>query len=244
MTAALEISALDVFYGGSVQALSGVSLVVPEGGFIVLLGANGAGKSTTLKAASGILPFENGRIGGGTIRFFGQDIAGVPSHQLARRGLLHVREGRHVFQGMTVEENLAAATFALTGRKARGTKGFDDVYAWFPQLRQRATTPAGFLSGGEQQMLAIGRILRTGANLLLLDEPTEGLAPVIIEQIGRTIAKLKQDGFTIILVEQNFRFAATVADRHYVVEQGKVVDMIPNNELDANIDKLHGYLGV
>jgi branched-chain amino acid transport system ATP-binding protein len=223
MTAALEISALDVFYGGSVQALSGVSLVVPEGGFIVLLGANGAGKSTTLKAASGILPFENGRIGGGTIRFFGQDIAGVPSHQLARRGLLHVREGRHVFQGMTVEENLAAATFALTGRKARGTKGFDDVYAWFPQLRQRATTPAGFLSGGEQQMLAIGRALVGAPRLLLVDEASLGLAPLIARDIFDILGRINRErGLSILVVEQNVTLALRHGSYGYILENGAI----------------------
>ncbi len=148
-------------------------------------------------------------------------------------------EERGIYSSLSVEENLM-----LPPQVRPGGLSLDAIFTLFPNIKERLKSQGTKLSGGEQQMLAIGRILRTGAHLLLLDEPTEGLAPVIIEQIGRTIAKLKQDGFTIILVEQNFRFAQTVADRHYVVEQGKVIDMIPNAELDANIDKLHRYLGV
>jgi len=223
MTAALDISTLDVSYGGSVQALSGVSLMVPESGFTVLLGANGAGKSTVLKAASGILPFENGRIGRGTIRFFGEDIIGIPSHQLARRGLLHVREGRHVFPAMTVEENLAAATFALSGRKQRSSRNFDDIYAWFPQLKPRRTTPAGFLSGGEQQMLAIGRALVGAPRLLLVDEASLGLAPLVARDIFAILDRInRESGLAILVVEQNVTLALRHGSYGYVLENGAI----------------------
>ncbi|ARP99763.1 ABC transporter ATP-binding protein [Pseudorhodoplanes sinuspersici] len=223
MTATLDISTLDVSYGDSVQALSGISLMVPEGGFTVLLGANGAGKSTVLKAASGILPFENGRISRGTIRFFGEDIAGVPSHQLAQRGLLHVREGRHVFPAMTVEENLAAATFALSGRKRRASRDFDDVYAWFPQLKPRRTTPAGFLSGGEQQMLAIGRALVGAPRLLLVDEASLGLAPLVARDIFAILGRInRESGLAILVVEQNVTLALRHGSYGYVLENGAI----------------------
>ena len=169
-----------MLYGGAIAGVRGLSLTVPDGGFVALLGANGAGKTTTLKTISGLLPFENGRVVAGTIRFFGEDIAGVHAHQLARRGLLHVREGRHVFANMTLEENLAAATFALTGR-GRRAGGFDDIYAYFPLLAARRKSYAGLLSGGEQQMLAIGRALVGDPRLLLVDEASLGLAPMIAQ---------------------------------------------------------------
>ena len=223
VTAALQVEGLDVSYGGSVRALTDVSLTVPEGGFTVLLGAKGAGKSTVLKAVSGILPFENGRIGRGTIRFFGEDIAGIPSHQLARRGLLHVREGRHVFQAMSVEDNLAAATFALTGRNARKSKGFDDVYGWFPQLVPRRTTPAGFLSGGEQQMLAIGRALVGAPRLLLVDEASLGLAPLVSRDIFDILGRInRESGLAILVVEQNVALALRHGSYGYILENGAV----------------------
>ncbi|MGW9333708.1 ABC transporter ATP-binding protein, partial [Bosea sp. NPDC055594] len=158
---------------------------------------------------------------------------------IARLGLGYVPEERGIYSTLSVEENLM-----LPPQMKPGGLSVAQIFELFPNIKERLRSQGTKLSGGEQQMLAIGRILRTGANLLLLDEPTEGLAPVIIDQIGATIRMLKQKGFTIVLVEQNFRFAQTVADRHYVVEQGKVIDMIPNEELDANIDKLHGYLGV
>jgi branched-chain amino acid transport system ATP-binding protein len=163
----------------------------------------------------------------------------MPSRSIARLGLGYVPEERGIFASLSVLENLN-----LPPQIKPGGMTNEQIYELFPNLKERSGSQGTKLSGGEQQMLAIGRILRTGAKLLLLDEPTEGLAPVIVQQIGRTIGRLKADGFTIVLVEQNFRFAQTVADRHYVVEQGRVIDMIPNAELDANIDKLHGYLGV
>lgn len=223
MTAALEIRDLAVAYGGAVQALADVSLAVPTGGFVVLLGANGAGKSTVLKAVSGLLPFENGAVTAGSIRFLGEDIAGVPAHQLARRGMLHVREGRHVFQNMTVEENLATATFSLDGRGRRATKGFDDVYDLFPQLLARRASLAGYLSGGEQQMLAIGRALVGDPKLLLVDEASLGLAPLISSEIFDILARInKERSLSILVVEQNVALALRHASYGYILETGRV----------------------
>lgn len=223
MTAVLEIRDLGVAYGGSVQALTDVSLTVPEGGFVVLLGANGAGKSTVLKAVSGLLPFENGAVTTGSIRFFGDDIAGVPAHKLARRGMLHVREGRHVFQNMTVEENLAAATFALDGRTKRSAKGFDDIYQYFPQLLSRRNSLAGYLSGGEQQMLAIGRALVGDPKLLLVDEASLGLAPLISREIFDILERINRErALAILVVEQNVALALRHAAYGYILETGRV----------------------
>jgi len=229
----LKVRGLEAWYGES-HVLHGIDFDVAPGEVVTLLGRNGAGKTTTLKSIIGIMARRTG-----SIMLEGQETIRMPSRTIARLGIGFVPEERGIYASLNVEENLM-----LPPRVKPGGLSLEQIFALFPNLKERLKSQGTKLSGGEQQMLAIGRILRTGANLLLLDEPTEGLAPVIIEQIGRTIAKLKQDGFTIILVEQNFRFAATVADRHYVVEQGKVVDMIPNADLDANIDKLHGYLGV
>ena len=229
----LSIRGLQAWYGES-HVLHGVDLEVRQGETVTLLGRNGAGKSTTLKSIMGVIRRRKGEI-----RLKGQDIGGLALHQVAYRGLGYVPEERGIFASLSVEENLM-----LPPQVKAGGLTPDQIYEIFPNLRERRASQGTKLSGGEQQMLAIGRILRTGARLLLLDEPTEGLAPVIVEQIGRTIARLKREGFTIVLVEQNFRFAATVADRHYVVEQGRVIDMIPNSELDKNVDKLHAYLGV
>jgi branched-chain amino acid transport system ATP-binding protein len=222
MTPALEIEKLDVLYGGAIAAVSGLSLTVPDNGFVALLGANGAGKTTTLKTISGLLPFENGRVVAGSIRLFGDDIAGVHAHQLARRGLLHVREGRHVFANMTLEENLAAATFSLTGRSRRAA-GFDDIYAYFPQLAQRRKTYAGLLSGGEQQMLAIGRALVGDPRLLLVDEASLGLAPLIAKEIFDILARINRDRkLAILVVEQNVSLALKHASYGYILENGTV----------------------
>jgi branched-chain amino acid transport system ATP-binding protein len=173
------------------------------------------------------------------VTFEGAETIRLPSRTIARLGVGYVPEERGIFASLSVEENLI-----LPPQVKPGGLSLEQIFELFPNLRERLASQGTKLSGGEQQMLAIGRILRTGARLLLLDEPTEGLAPVIVEQIGRTIARLKREGFTIVLVEQNFRFASTVADRHYVVEQGRVIDMIPNADLEKNLDKLHGYLGV
>ncbi|MFL5165817.1 MAG: ABC transporter ATP-binding protein [Microvirga sp.] len=229
----LAVRGLQAWYGES-QVLHGIDFEVAPGEVVTLLGRNGAGKTTTLKSIIGIMGKRRG-----SITFNGVETIRLPSRAIARLGIGYVPEERGIFSSLTVEENLN-----LPPRVRPGGLSTDQIFELFPNLRERLSSQGTKLSGGEQQMLAIGRILRTGAQFLLLDEPTEGLAPVIIEQIGRTIARLKQEGFTIILVEQNFRFAQTVADRHYVVEQGRVVDMIPNAELDRNIDKLHAYLGV
>jgi branched-chain amino acid transport system ATP-binding protein len=175
----------------------------------------------------------------GKIAFEGTETIGMPSHRIARLGLAFCPEERGIFASLDVKENLM-----LPPQVAPGGLSVDTIFELFPNLRERLSSQGTKLSGGEQQMLAIGRILRTGAKLLLLDEPTEGLAPVIVQQIGATIRRLKKDGFTILLVEQNFRFAATVADRHYVMEHGRIVDEFANGDLDANMDKLHEYLGV
>jgi len=229
----LAVRGLQAWYGES-HVLHGIDFDVAPGEVVTLLGRNGAGKTTTLKSIIGIMGKRRG-----SITFNGVETIRLPSRAIARLGIGYVPEERGIFSSLTVEENLN-----LPPRVRPGGLSTDQIFELFPNLRERLSSQGTKLSGGEQQMLAIGRILRTGAQFLLLDEPTEGLAPVIIEQIGRTIARLKGEGFTIILVEQNFRFAQTVADRHYVVEQGKVVDMIPNAELDRNIDKLHAYLGV
>jgi branched-chain amino acid transport system ATP-binding protein len=223
VTSALAIANLDVRYGGAIAGVRDLSLTVPDGGFVALLGANGAGKTTTLKTISGLLPFENGRVVSGTIRFFGEDIAGVHAHQLARRGLLHVREGRHVFPNMTLEENLAAATFALTGR-GRRTGGFDDIYAYFPLLAARRKSYAGLLSGGEQQMLAIGRALVGDPRLLLVDEASLGLAPLIAREIFDILARINfEKKLAILVVEQNVSLALKHAGYGYILENGRVV---------------------
>jgi branched-chain amino acid transport system ATP-binding protein len=229
----LTIRDLQGWYGES-HVLHGVNFEVGEGEVVTLLGRNGAGKTTTLKAIMGILSKRKG-----SVNFAGTETIGLPSRAIARLGIAFCPEERGIFSSLSVEENLM-----LPPQVKPGGLSVEKIFELFPNLKERLSSQGTKLSGGEQQMLAIGRILRTGANLLLLDEPTEGLAPVIVQQIGRTIAMLKEQGFTIVLVEQNFHFAASVADRHYVVEQGKVIDTIPNSELDANIDKLHAYLGV
>ncbi len=230
----LEVQGLNAWYGES-HILHGVEFEVREGEVVTLLGRNGAGKTTTLKSVMGLVPRREG-----SIRFRGAETIALMPNQIARAGIAICPEERGIFGSLNVMENLL-----LPPVVAPGGLDLDTIFTLFPNLKERAGTAHGTrLSGGEQQMLAIARILRTGAKLLLLDEPTEGLAPVIVQQIGRTIREIKNRGFTVLLVEQNFRFAATVADRHYVVEHGRVIDMIPNHTLDANMDKLHEYLGV
>jgi len=229
----LEVRDLHAWYGES-HILHGVDFEIRPGEMVTLLGRNGAGKTTTLKSIMGIVGRRRG-----SILFEGRELIDLPSNRIARLGLAFCPEERGIFASLTVEENLLLPPVVRPGGL-----GVDAIYGLFPNLRERLRAGGTTLSGGEQQMLAIGRILRTGARLLLLDEPTEGLAPVIVQQIGVTLRRLKSEGFTVLLVEQNFRFAATVADRHYVMEHGRVVDMIPNGELDANMNKLHDYLGV
>jgi len=229
----LAVRDLHAWYGES-HILHGITFDVRAGEVVTLLGRNGAGKTTTLKSIMGVVPRREG-----SIAFEGAETIRLPSNRIARHGIAWCPEERGIFSSLNVEENLL-----LPPVVREGGLSVEQIYALFPNLRERRKSQGTKLSGGEQQMLAIGRILRTGARLLMLDEPTEGLAPVIVQQIGRTIAKLKTQGFTILLVEQNFRFAATVADRHYVVEHGRVIDMIANTDLDANMAKLHDYLGV
>lgn len=229
----LEVRDLQAWYGES-HILHGVAFDVAQGEVVTLLGRNGAGKTTTIKSIMGVVPRREG-----SIRFEGQQTARLASNRIARLGIAWCPEERGIFSSLNVEENLL-----LPPKVRDGGLSVEQIYELFPNLAERRKSQGTKLSGGEQQMLAIGRILRTGARLLLLDEPTEGLAPVIVQQIGRTIRKLKGEGFTILLVEQNFRFAATVADRHYVMEHGRVIDMIPNTDLDRSMGKLHEYLGV
>ncbi|HEV8458834.1 MAG TPA: ABC transporter ATP-binding protein [Methylomirabilota bacterium] len=229
----LEVRDLNAWYGES-HILHGVAFEVRGGEVVTLLGRNGAGKTTTLKSIMGMVPRREG-----SVRFSGEELIRRPSNAIARLGIAFCPEERGIFASLNVEENLL-----LPPEVRPGGLPADTIFTLFPNLKERLRSQGTKLSGGEQQMLAIGRILRTGARLLLLDEPTEGLAPVIVQQIGATIRRLKADGFTILLVEQNFRFAATLADRHYVMERGRVVDMIPNAQLEASMPKLHEYLGV
>jgi branched-chain amino acid transport system ATP-binding protein len=230
----LAVNDLQAWYGES-HILHGVSFEVRAGEVVTLLGRNGAGKTTTLKSIMGIVPQRTG-----SVRFEGREMIGRASNEIARAGIAFCCEERGIFASLSVQENLM-----LPPQVRPGGLSLDGIYELFPNLKERLGSSQGTkLSGGEQQMLAIARILRTGAPLLLLDEPTEGLAPVIIQQIGKTIRTLKQQGFTILLVEQNFRFASTVADRYYVMENGRVAEAFASAELNANLDKLHNYLGV
>jgi branched-chain amino acid transport system ATP-binding protein len=229
----LEVAGLHAWYGES-HILHGMDFTVEEGEVATLLGRNGAGKTTTLRAIMGIL----GQCSG-SVRFRGAELIGLPSNRIARLGIAYCPEERGIFASLDVEENLLLPPVVRPGGL-----GVEEIYAIFPNLYERRRSQGTKLSGGEQQMLAIGRILRTGASLLLLDEPTEGLAPVIVQQIGDLIRTLKAKGFTVLLVEQNFRFASTIADRHYIVEHGRVVDMFHNAELAQHLGKLHEYLGV
>ena len=231
--ALLTVKGLHAWYGES-HVLHGVDLEVRAGEVVTLLGRNGVGKTTTLKSIMGMVGRREG-----SIAFEGRETISLPSNRIARLGIAFCPEERGIFASLDVLENLL-----LPPRVRDGGFSMQQVYEIFPNLQERSASQGTKLSGGEQQMLAIGRILRTGARLLLLDEPTEGLAPVIVQQIGRTIARLKREGFTILLVEQNFRFAQSVANRHYVMESGRVVDMIPNAALETSMAKLHDYLGV
>jgi branched-chain amino acid transport system ATP-binding protein len=230
----LAVDQLQAWYGES-HVLHGASFDVHAGEVVTLLGRNGAGKTTTLKSIMGIV-----RERTGSVRFDGRELIGLASNDIAKRGIAFCPEERGIFASLSVQENLLLPPVVRPGGLP-----LDRIFGLFPNLQERLSSSQGTkLSGGEQQMLAIARILRTGARLLLLDEPTEGLAPVIIQQIGQTIRALKEEGFTILLVEQNFRFASTVADRYYVMETGRIVDHFANANLDANLSKLHSYLGV
>jgi branched-chain amino acid transport system ATP-binding protein len=232
-TTMLVVEGLQAWYGES-HVLHNVAFEVAAGEVVTLLGRNGAGKTTTLKSIMGIV-----RQRSGSIRYQGSELIHLTSNRIARYGLGYCPEERGIFASLDVEENLL-----LPPRLSQGGFETEHIFALFPNLRERLRAQGSKLSGGEQQMLAIGRILRTGARLLLLDEPTEGLAPVIIQQIGNTVRALKQQGFTILLIEQNFRFASSVADRYYVMESGRIIDAFSNGELTSNLDKVHQYLGV
>jgi branched-chain amino acid transport system ATP-binding protein len=233
-TPLLAVEDLQAWYGES-HILHGATFDVRESEVVTLLGRNGAGKTTTLKSIMGMVGRRSG-----SVRFEGDELIGRSSDQIARAGIALCPEERGIFASLNVEENLLLPPVIRPGGLS-----LERIFDLFPNLKERLGASQGTkLSGGEQQMLAIGRILRTGARLLLLDEPTEGLAPVIIQQIGKTIRALKEQGFTILLVEQNFRFAATVADRYYVMENGRIIDQFSNADLDANLEKLHDYLGV
>src|SRR4051812_15480919 len=229
----LEVRGLNAWYGES-HILHGMDFDIGDGEVVTLLGRNGAGKTTTMKSIMGMV----GRRAG-SIKFKDRETIKLPSNAIARLGIAFCPEERGIFATLDVGENLL-----LPPRIREGGLGVEQVFELFPNLRERLRSPGTRLSGGEQQMLAIGRILRTGARLLLLDEPTEGLAPVIVQHIGAVIRKLKADGFTILLVEQNLRFAGTVADRHYVMERGRIVDEIPNAALQGSMERVRQYLGV
>ncbi len=229
----LKVEGLNAWYGES-HILHGVDFHIGQGELVTLLGRNGAGKTTTLKSIMGIVEKRSG-----SVRFENAELVGHPSDFIARRGLAYCPEERGIFSSLNVEENLLLPPVVKPGGMTLA-----QIYELFPNLLERRRSQGTKLSGGEQQMLAIGRILRTGANLLLLDEPTEGLAPVLVQRIGDAIRLLKSHGFTILLVEQNFRFAATVADRHYVVEDGRVIDMIAAADVVASTAKIQTYLGV
>jgi branched-chain amino acid transport system ATP-binding protein len=229
----LGVQNLEAWYGES-HILHGVNFNVNAGEVVTLLGRNGAGKTTTLKSIMGIIGKRTG-----SIRFNNAEIVRTSSDRIARMGVAFCPEERGIFASLDVRENLL-----LPPAVKQGGLTLEQIFDLFPNLKERLKSQGTKLSGGEQQMLAIARILRTGASFLMLDEPTEGLAPVIIQQIGETIARLKKQGFTILLVEQNFRFASTVADRFYIVEHGKIIDGFANSELQSNMDKLHTYLGV
>jgi branched-chain amino acid transport system ATP-binding protein len=229
----LSVQNLQAWYGES-HILHGIDFNVNAGEVVTLLGRNGAGKTTTLKSVMGIIGKRTG-----SVRFNNQEIIRASSDKIARQGIAFCPEERGIFASLDVRENLLLPPIVRSGGLS-----LDQIFDLFPNLKERLNSQGTKLSGGEQQMLAIARILRTGARFLMLDEPTEGLAPVIIQQIGHTIGRLKSEGFTILLVEQNFRFAATVADRFFIVEHGKIIDGFASAELQANMGKLHTYLGV
>jgi len=239
---ALSVENIEVVYHHSVQVLRGLSLQVPRGQIVALLGSNGAGKTTTLKAISGLLPLEVGQVRSGEIRYLGEPITSVAPHLLARRGIAHVREGRHVFEDLSVEENLIAATNALTGRALQ--PDMDLIYEYFPRLKDRRSQRAGYLSGGEQQMLAIGRALLGKPSLMLLDEPSLGLAPLVVEDIFAIIARInREQGVAMLLVEQNAMAAFDIAHYGYIMESGRVVIDGPSTQLVRDPDVQRFYLG-
>ena len=232
-SAMLEVKDLHAFYGES-HILHGVNFTVNRGEVVTLLGRNGAGRTTTLKSILGLVGRRTG-----SVMINGTESSKLPPHKIAHLGVGYCPEERGIYSSLSCEENLL-----LPPKVRDGGMSLDEIYGMFPNLLERRSSQGTRLSGGEQQMLAVARILRTGADLLLLDEITEGLAPVIVKELGRMIRALREKGYTIVMVEQNFRFAAPLADRHYVMEHGKIAEMIPREELEAKTDFLHEYLGV
>jgi branched-chain amino acid transport system ATP-binding protein len=229
----LRVADLHAFYGES-HVLHGVDFHVNRGEVVTLLGRNGSGRTTTLKSILGLVPRRTG-----SVIMDGRETIGLQPHRVARLGIGYCPEERGIFASLTAEENLL-----LLPKVGPGGMTLDEIYGMFPNLLERGRSQGTRLSGGEQQMLAMARILRIGAGLLLLDEMTEGLAPVIVQTLGRVVGSLKDKGFTMILVEQNFRFVAPLADRHYLIEHGRIVDMVPKDRLGDRMDELHGFLGV
>ncbi|MEM9684448.1 MAG: ABC transporter ATP-binding protein [Pseudomonadota bacterium] len=245
MASALEISNLEVVYNDTIRALNGLSLRVPDGEIVTLLGSNGAGKTTTLKAISGFLPLESGRITHGSIKVHGEDILDVAPYKLVRRGIVQVREGRHVFPELSVEENMIAATYARKGKSGSSAKIFDEIYSFFPILAERRKQKAGYLSGGEQQMLAIGRALVAEPSLILLDEPSLGLAPLIVAEIFDIITTINREKkVPMLIVEQNATVALQHATYGYVIENGSTMLDGPVEDLMQNKDIREFYLGI
>ncbi len=243
-TPALSVQNIEVVYHHTMQVLRGLSLHVPAGAIVALLGANGAGKTTTLKAVSGLLPLDNGELRSGRVHLHGRDLAGLAPHRIARQGLAHVREGRHVFEDLTVAENLVAASYALQGREGAAPADFEAIYTLFPRLAERRKQLAGYLSGGEQQMLAIGRALVGQPRLMLLDEPSLGLAPKVVEEIFAVIARInREQGVAMLLVEQNAMAAFGIASYAYIMEGGKVVIDGEVAKLQRDPDVQRFYLG-
>ena len=233
----LSIKNLSVHYGG-IHALRGISFDVPAGKIVTLIGANGAGKSTTLNSIVGLVKAD-----GGSVSWNGREMRGLKTRNIVKSGVVLVPEGRRVFPNLNVDENLILGAYSRND-KAEIAADLERIFALFPRLKERYKQKAGTLSGGEQQMLAVARILRTGARLLLLDEISEGLAPVIVQKLAEMILALKAKGYTIVLVEQNFRFAAPLADRFYVMEHGAIVKQFEQAELTQNMSMLQEYLGV
>ena len=229
----LKVSDLNTWYGES-HILHGMNFEIGRGELVTLLGRNGAGRTTTLKAIVGLTDRRTG-----SIRVAGREVISMAPHRIARLGIGYCPEERGIFASLSAEENLL-----LPPRVGPSGMSVDEIYEMFPNLYERRKSPGSRLSGGEQQMLALARILRTGAELLLLDEITEGLAPALVKVLGRSVRGLKEKGYTIVMVEQNFRFAAKLADRHYLVERGMIVETVLQNELDSRLDMLHEYLGV
>ena len=240
----LAVDDIEVIYDGAILAVAGVSLKVAQGGIVALLGANGAGKSTTLKAISGLVQADRAKVSRGQIRFAGADTAGVTANQLARQGIVHVLEGRHVFAHLTIEENLRSGGFLRKPSRLELEQDLERIYAWFPRLKTKRKTQAGLTSGGEQQMLAIGRALMTRPRLVLLDEPSMGLAPIIVEEIFEIVAQLNaREGMSFLIAEQNINVALRHASHAYILENGRVVGEGAASELAAREDIQRFYLG-